>query len=142
VSASYAAGKLAGNFTYLQFNASAGATKNQTRLSGNYDLGVAKIGAGAVVTNSDAGTGGRSTDLLVAASIPFGALTVGAEFVSRNIQDVGFTYQGVGTITGTALQASYALSKRTSVIGNYARWTQSVGADASSQYMLAVSHSF
>jgi len=155
VSASYAAGKLAANFTYLQFNAQTGAVKNQTRLSGNYDLGAAKIGAGAVVTQLDSayplgvvGGSPRTTDLLIAATVPMGAVTFGAEFVSRNYND----YLQSGTATGAALQVSYALSKRTSIIGNYARWTQVetaagtagivAGRDASSQYQMLVSHSF
>lgn len=142
VVASYAKGPLAANFTYLAFNSSVGRTKSQTRLSGAYDLGAAKLGLGAVVTNSDAGTGGKATDLLFGASIPLGATTLGAQFVQRKIDDVAFTGQGVGTINGAELQASYALSKRTNVIGNYARWTAVVGNDASNQFNLLLSHSF
>jgi len=139
VVASYAAGKLAGNFTYLSFNANTGATKDQTRLSGNYDFGVAKLGAGAVVTNVNTTPAGRLTDLLVGVSVPFGAVTVGGEWVSRKQDDTATP----GTATGTSLQVSYALSKRTSVIGNYARWDSAPGAaNASTQYQALVSHSF
>ncbi|MFZ3220129.1 MAG: porin [Rhodoferax sp.] len=140
--ATYAKGAANANLTYLSFNSNVGATKNQTRLSGNYDFGAVKLGLGGVVTNSDAGTGGKATDLLLGLSAPMGALTLGAEFVQRKIDDVAFTGQGLGTITGSALQATYALSKRTAVIGNYARWTAVNGNDASSQFNLLLSHSF
>lgn len=140
--ASYGQGAIAANLTYLSFNSNVGAYKDQTRVSGSYDFGVAKLGLGAVVTSANTTPSARATDLLVGITAPFGALTVGAEFVQRKIDDVAFTTQGVGTITGSALQASYALSKRTSLIGNYARWTATVGNDASSQYQLLVSHSF
>jgi hypothetical protein len=34
------------NVTWLMFSSNNGALKDQARLSGNYDLGVAKLGAG------------------------------------------------------------------------------------------------
>ncbi|MFZ3220625.1 MAG: porin [Rhodoferax sp.] len=141
--ATYSQGAVVANLTYLSFNSNVGRLKDQTRVSGSYDFGVAKLGLGAVVTNTNtAPAAGRATDLLLGVSVPMGALTLGAEFVQRKIDDVAFTTQGVGTISGSAVQASYALSKRTSLIGNYARWTQTVGNDASSQYQLLLSHSF
>ncbi len=140
--ATYAKGAANANFTYLNFNSNVGATKSQTRLSGNYDFGAVKLGLGGVVTASDAGVGGKATDLLLGLSAPMGALTLGAEFVQRKIDDVAFTGQGIGTLTGSSLQATYALSKRTAVIGNYARWTAVNGNDASSQFNLLLSHSF
>lgn len=140
--ATYGAGPVAANFTYLSFASRVGGYKDQTRLSGSYDLGVVKLGLGGVVTNHDAGAGGKSTDLLFGVKAPMGALSLGANLVSRKIDDVAFTAQGVGTINGTALEADYALSKRTMVVANYARWTQVVGNDASSQFTVLLSHSF
>lgn len=145
--ATYAQGPVAANFTYLSFNSNVGGTKDQTRLSGSYDLGVAKLGLGAVVTNGNVPVGNnpKMTDLELGVSAPLGAVTLGASFVSRKYDDFG---ANSGTATGAALQASYALSKRTSVIGNYARWTQTTaagiapGRDASTQYQMLVSHSF
>ena len=141
--AGYAKGPAAANFTYLQFNSPIGGTKDQTRLSGNYDLGAVKLGAGVVVTNNAvaAGTNPKVTDMLVGVSVPMGALTFGLEFASRRFDDFGVAASG--TITGSSLQAAYALSKRTSMIGNYARWDAAVGAaNASTQYQLLLSHSF
>ncbi len=140
--ATYGAGPIAANFTYLSFASKVGGYKDQTRLSGSYDLGVVQLGLGGVVTNHDAGVGGKSTDLLLGVKAPMGALSLGANLVNRKIDDVAFTGQGVGTISGTALEADYALSKRTMVVANYARWTAVVGNDASSQFTLLLSHSF
>jgi len=144
VLASYAKGPLTGNLTYLSFNARQNSTyKDQTRLSGAYNFGVVSLGLGAVVTNSGLTAGGKATDLLLGVSAPFGALTVGGQLAQRKIDDVAFTAQGVGTINGSALQVSYALSKRTSFIGNYARWDSVTGAaNASTQTQLFLSHSF
>lgn len=142
VMATYGSGAIAANVTFFSFNSNVGGLKDQTRLSGSYDFGVAKLGLGAVLTSANTTPTARATDLLVGVTAPLGALTLGAQFVQRKIDDVAFTTQGVGTISGSALQASYALSKRTSVIGNYARWTATVGNDASSQYQLLMSHSF
>ena len=150
--ATYAKGAANANLTYLNFNskAAAGMTKDQTRLSGNYDFGAAKLGLGAVVTNTEGGalTSARTTDMLLGVTVPMGALTLGVEFVQRKMDDLAALSGGAvaanGTVSGTSLQATYALSKRTAVIGNYARWTAytNVNADASSQFNLLLSHSF
>lgn len=166
----YNQGPVSANFTYLNFNAkeqnpapaAAGVlTRDQTRLSGSYDLGVVKLGLGAVVTNLTSmvatTANPKMTDLLLGVSVPFGALTVGVEFAQRKMDDMLYAVDldRSGTTTGSSLQVSYDLSKRTSLIANYARWTQSTttvlgntvpgltpGQDASSQYQFLVSHSF
>lgn len=165
----YNQGPVSANFTYLNFNAkeqdptiaAAVLTRDQTRLSGSYNFGVAKVGLGAVVTNLTnivpTRANPKMTDLLLGVSVPFGALTVGVEFAQRKMDDMLYAV-GVdrsGTVTGSSLQVSYDLSKRTSLIANYARWTQATttiggaaapgltpGQDASSQYQFLVSHSF
>lgn len=153
LSATYASGALSANGTFLQFasNGAAGKTKDQTRLSGNYDLGVAKLGAGVVVTNQNGGAAAnpKFTDMLIGAKMPMGAVTFGATFVSRKMDDMASVGGTSGTGTGTSLELGYALSKRTSVIANYGRWTQTstaagvlAGQDASSQYNVLLSHSF
>jgi predicted porin len=143
LSGTYSKGPIAANVTYLSYNARNNATfKDETSASGSYDFGVAKVGLGAVVTNSGLTAGGKATDLLLGVSAPLGAVTLGAQFVSRKIDDFAFTGQGTGTINGTAIEADYALSKRTSVIANYARWTAVNGNDASSQVQVLLAHSF
>ena len=143
LSGTYSQGPIAANIKYLSYSANANAKyKDETRASGSYDFGVAKVGLGAVVTNSGLNAGGKATDYLLGVSAPLGAVTLGAQFVSRKIDDNAFTGQGTGTITGTAIEADYALSKRTKVIANYARWTAVNGNDASTQAQVLLAHSF
>ena len=143
LSGTYSKGPIAANVTYLSYNARNNAMfKDETRASGSYDFGVAAVGLGAVVTNSGLNAGGKATDYLLGVTAPLGAVTLGAQFVSRKIDDIAFTSQGTGTITGTAIEADYALSKRTKVIANYARWTAVNGNDASTQAQVLLAHSF
>lgn len=163
LSATYAAGKATAHAAFLSFNSNqaTGAVKDQTRLSGNYDLGMAKLGAGVVVTNHTGGgllNGGanpRITDMEVGANIPFGAAYLGASFVSRKIDDAETIGNASGTNTGYSLEVGYNLSKRTALIANYARWTQGAqvagaGAtfgvvanqQASNRTQILLSHSF
>jgi len=160
VSVSYAAGPLAANGQYLAYKNSAGTANNKdtARIFASYDLGVAKLGAGASISNITGGTGlanGKVTDFLVAARVPMGASSFGISYNSRTWDDINATAallgQGAafsnGTGTGYSLEYGYAMSKRTSVIANYARWTQvgsglTAGRDADTQYQLLLSHSF
>jgi hypothetical protein len=142
----YASGALAANLTYLQFASPIGGNRNQVRLSGNYDFGVAKVGAGAVVTNQDNPAAGapqpRVTDTLVAATVPFGKTSFGITWTQRRLDDQ-IAAGTSGQINGTAFQVAHALSKRTAVIGNWARWDAGINQpNGSTMYLLAVSHSF
>lgn len=152
LSATYAAGPLTANGQYAIYkNTQAfGNTKNTTRLSANYDLGMVKLGGGMVVTNHD-NTGAttlapKTSDFELAAKVPMGASSLGLSFASRTVADMGAAVSTTGT--GYALEYGYAMSKRTSVIANYGRWTQvagtgvATGRDASTQYQLLLSHSF
>ena len=163
VSVSYAAGPLAANGQYLAYKNASGIANNKdtARISVSYDLGVVKLGAGGSVTNVTGpvnGANAKVTDYLVAAKVPMGASSFGVSYNSRTWDDInaaatarvgaglagGFTN---GTGTGYSLEYGYAMSKRTSVIANYARWTQvgsglTAGRDADTQYQLLLSHSF
>lgn len=152
LSATYTAGPLVANGQYAVYkNTQAfGNTKDTTRLAANYDLGMVKLGGGLVVTNHD-NTGAttlapKTSDYLIGAKVPMGASSFGATFGSRTVADMGAASSTTGT--GYSLEYGYAMSKRTSVIANYARWTQvggtgvATGQDASSQYQLLLSHSF
>jgi hypothetical protein len=152
ISATYSAGPVVANGTYQVYKNQKGFGngKDTTKLAASYDLGVAKLGGGLVITNLD-NTGittlsPKVTDYLLAAKIPMGASSFGLTYASRTVADVGAATSSTGT--GYSLEYGYAMSKRTSVIANYARWT-AVGAagvaanqDASSQYNLLLSHSF
>ena len=91
---------------------------SRTRLSGAYDFGVAKLGAGI---DSRQLTSGSRVDTLIGAYVPFGAASVGVEFGTRKYDGTG---QGrlEGTRNGSAIVANYALSKRTSVQGFYVKY--------------------
>jgi predicted porin len=122
--------------------------KTQVRLAGSYDLGMVKFGLGHVVTTADNGINAnpKTYETLAAASVPLGALTLGATFITKRSDDQA-TVSGGNTANGTqngwSLQAAYALSKRTALIGNYARWDGSVAnTTQANQTQLLLSHSF
>jgi hypothetical protein len=123
--------------------------KTQVRLSGSYDLGMVKFGLGHVVTTYDNGINAspKQYDSLVGASVPLGALTLGAQFVTRRSDDLSAIQLASltqnGTQNGWNVQAAYALSKRTSMIANYARWDATIGnTTQANQTQLLLSHSF
>jgi predicted porin len=159
IALNYAKGPAVVDVQFLNYLSSAGPTnpatpgatlgKTQVRLSGSYDLGVVKLGAGHVVSTLDNGTAAnpKTYDTLVGASVPLGNLTLGGQFVSRRSDDLPTFYLAVlgsnGTQNGWNVQATYALSKRTSMIANYARWDGTVGnATQTNQTQLLLSHSF
>lgn len=154
--AAYKDGPVAANVQFASFDnrdTTQATVKDQTRLEGAYDLGMVKVGLGYQVTNSDGTLGAKDTQTLIGLSAPFGALKVGVNFGNRQTSDFTAATSN-GTRTGYILGADYALSKRTSIIGNYARWdagskkdvgaqTNAVGlANASSTFALLLSHKF
>ncbi len=165
LSVTYAAGPLNANAQYLAYKNSGvdnagfgGKNKDTTRVSANYDLGMAKLGAGYQVSNVTGSAGQANpkvTDWLVGAKIPMGASSFGITYTSRTWDDINATATTLGqgaafanaSGTGYSLEYGYAMSKRTSIIANYARWTQVASGvlpnpDASNQYQLLLSHSF
>jgi len=126
--ANYKSGAIVGDAQYLMFDARTDGSnlsaKDQTRLSGNYDLGVAKIGAGMTQT-AYMGTK-KVTDILVGVSAPMGATTLAAQWAQNRADDTGAAATD-GTRSGYVLQATYNLSKTTYVIGSYKRWTKTLG---------------
>jgi hypothetical protein len=151
----YAKGALVLDGQFLNNISSAATTgtalgKTQVRLSGTYDLGVVKLGAGHVVTTFDNGQGvaqPKQYDTVVGAAVPLGSLTLGANFITRRSDDLAANQLAAlinnGTQNGWSVQAAYALSKRTSMIANYMRWDGSVAnASQSNQTQLLLSHSF
>ncbi|MDP3653068.1 MAG: porin [Rhodoferax sp.] len=143
VGVTYAAGPLTANGQYLSYdnrsNPSANTTADYvTRASGSYDFSVAKLGLGYSQANYSAG--GIRKDALIGVSVPAGALTVGAQWGQRKTE--GFSTAADGSNNGTALAVTYALSKRTSVIGNYARWDMTGQSTANTETNILLSHSF
>ena len=143
VSATYAAGALKANtqyFTYDNQNTSSQTSaSNVFRLSGNYNLGMATVGAGVQKASLAAGQTATNTGFSVA--VPMGAVSLGALIGSRVTE--GFALAAAnGTQASYSLNASYALSKRTGVTGQYSNWDNGVGAEKSSHTLLLLTHSF
>ena len=146
----YAAGPLAVNATYFTYDnevAKSDATSsNVLRLAGSYDLGMAKLGSGyqkATVTS-----GGTSTQFTIAASVPLGAITLGAIYGSREISGMtGAALLQNGSYTNTGLTANYQFSKRTGLIGQMSNWdgvkgTGNLTPAKGSLTLLLLTHSF
>ena len=143
VSATYAAGALKANAQYFtldnQVANSQTSAASVLRLSGNYNLGVATVGAG--IQRQNLVFGNTATNLGFSAALPMGALTLGAMIGSRDT--AGFTNSALnGTQASFSLNASYALSKRTGATGQFSNWDNGVGGEKSSHTMLLLTHSF
>lgn len=152
LSATYLGGALVANVNYLVYDGRTDnvntSYKDVLRAAASYDFGVAKLGGGVSVLTVTGG--GTLTDSLIAVSVPAGAWTLGANFAQETYNGtvvqaaIGVTTAGQldQTRNGYGLSATYALSKRTSIIANYANWLPYAGANRNSETNLLVSHSF
>lgn len=155
-SVTYVGGPLIANVNYLTYdNRTTGAMSNLSykdvvRTAVSYDFGVAKVGAGFMQLTLM--SGGTLTDGLVAVSVPVGALTLGANFATETAANLIAQPTSFGTIpaggldqtrNGYGFSATYALSKRTSIIANYANWLAFGGfSQRNTETNLLLSHSF
>ena len=142
ISGTYAEGALKVNSMYFTYdNQGTGNTtaSNVFRLSGNYNLGVATIGAGLQKVTYDASATATNTGFSVA--VPMGAVTLGAMVGSRVTEGFSSAAKN-GTQNDSSLNVSYALSKRTGVTGQYSSWDNGVGGEKSSNTLLLLTHSF
>jgi predicted porin len=126
----YSAGALIIDAGYVSYDnkPANGASDYIYDLSGSYDFGVAKLGAG-VESRSYVG-GGSRLDTLIGFAVPVGSLTLGLQFASRALKS---SQNGVAdaTANSSALTATYNLSKRTYLAANYAREDNGNAANAS-----------
>ena len=133
----YANGPLSAalDFTSASNNAaSAPLLKSRTRISANYDLGVARIGGGNEQQKIVGGV--ERTDSVVSLSAPFGALVVGAVYGTTKTSNVA------GNGKGTDMAVQYNLSKRT-YVALQSRSTKQAGATASDKTTrVQLAHSF
>ena len=106
--------------------------KNRFRVSGNYDLGMAKIGLGYSSLKRTTGTTAKQTEIGVSA--PLGATTVGLVYEK-------FVNSGV-TTSGVTFGAQYNLSKRTNVSAGYAQWKKDGATTTDNSFRVLVGHSF
>jgi len=90
---------------------------NRNRGSLNYDLGVAKVGAGW--ESSTYMYGNTMTDTMVSVNVPMsGALNLGAQLGSRALGGNSSSSANT-TRNGYLLVANYNLSKQTYLVANY-----------------------
>jgi hypothetical protein len=134
----YGAGPVSARFDVTQWtrknqaDVASNTLNNRFRISGNYDLGVVKLGAGFSQLKRING-GDKTTQFEAGVSAPIGATTIGA--VYENIK--------TGTVkkNGITVGAQYNLSKRTNISAGYAQW-KTVGAPSDSTFRVLVGHSF
>ena len=117
VSIDYAAGALAANAGYRTYDGTSSLTSTYAsslnRASASYDLGIAKIGAGYEATTY--GYGNTLTETLGGITIPLGNLSIGAQAGTSSTSGLSTNTSRSGAVYG----GSYAMSKRTSLTGQY-----------------------
>jgi Gram-negative porin len=134
----YGAGPISARFDVTSWTRQGAAdvtsntTKNRFRVSGNYNLGMAKVGLGYSQLKRTTGISTKQLEAGVSAS--FGATTVGA--VYEQSQNTGAAKK-----SGFTVGAQYNLSKRTNVSAGYATW-KTAGASADTSFRVLVGHSF
>lgn len=153
LSATYVGGPLIANVNYLTYDnrtdSSNTSYKDVIRTAASYDFGAFKLGGG--FSQLTIMSGATLVDALVGVSVPFGALTLGMNYANETAK--GFTAGAYGTSNlpagavdqtrnGYGLSATYALSKRTSLIASYANWLPFAGASRNNETNLLLSHSF
>ena len=119
--ATYAKGGLKAEVEYLGWDTQNNllGAKTTTRVAASYDFGVVTVAGGVQDWTS---VGGNDNQALLSVSLPLGATTLGAAWVSE--QNVGGAFannalSAAGTRTGYSLSAAYALSKQTSIQAQY-----------------------
>ena len=114
------------NLTKYNKNTS-GDLVNKTRLFGSYDLGVAKIGFGTQSGGVANDSVQKSDRTVFGISMPMGAMTAGIGYGSiATTSSAGVKT----TVSATALNVNYAMSKRTSVVLDFSRTSGAVSTDA------------
>ncbi len=132
VGADYAAGPIKAKLDYTSWKNNA-ANDDRFRVAGQYDLGVAKIGAG--FESADLVAGGKNKYTMLGVSAPLGAVTVGAVWVKND--------NAGAKRVGYSVGASYDLSKRTSVSSSYSSWEATANAASKdNKFKVQLSHSF
>jgi predicted porin len=122
-----------GPCTYFDCPAIYGTKDWAINLQGAYDIGVAKLGLG--YQYAELHNGIRQVDAKVSVVAPLGPITLGVAVANSRTADAPDTsaffggrflaspYQG--SSNAYSVGASYALSKRTSILARYAAWVHS-----------------
>jgi predicted porin len=115
IAVAYALGKVNAGADYTSWTrqgdvlVTANTAKSRVRISGNYDLSVAKLGAG--YSRAEATTGVVTSETAFGVSLPIGAITLGAQYGTKKSDEA----TPVTDSKGYTLGAQYDLSKRTNV---------------------------
>ena len=119
-----------------------GYNKNRFRISGAYDMGVARFSAGYMNLSAALNTVGvTATETLVGVKVPMGAVTFGLDYATS-------TTTGLQDTSGYSLGVGYDLSKRTNIGMSVASWKAQGGAAAAAAtentnaFRVLVAHSF
>jgi len=153
ISLGYAAGPVNASVDFTSWNRKddAGVASNDTyknaadqryRVSGNYDLGVIKIGAGYSYLERT-GTKPTTTETLLGVSAPLGAVTVGLTYgSSKGVYADSSNNSSTAKKTGYTLGAQYNLSKRTNLGLSTYSWKNSLATGTNTGYRALLAHSF
>jgi len=137
IGVNYAAGNLsvAADFTTYGMNAAvAPGADSRTRLSANYNFGVARVGLGYQTAEDTANV--SKNEFAIGVSMPFDAWVVGAVYASSKTEGVA------GNNTGVDFAAQYNLSKRTYLALQYQTTKAAGAADSANKYRVQIAHSF
>lgn len=136
VGVNYAAGAFAAAADYTAFgqnSAAATTTDTRTRISGSFDLGMVKLGAGFQAKETFAGV--KDKQYMLGVSAPMGPVVVGATYAVRNNDNNAVDAKGY------ELGAQYNLSKRTALQTAYL--SQKIeGQSAATSVRVRLMHSF
>jgi hypothetical protein len=125
IGVSYAAGPFSAAFDSTAYTATDGtAVNDRTRVSADYDMGVAKVGYGLQKQK------GSDDQIAMGVSVPMGAFTVGA------------IYAEAGAKKGTAYGATYAFSKSTNLNVSVGSHVEAAGGADQDQYRVRLLKSF
>jgi len=132
---SYAVGALSAAADYTDYGSAAAASAGKrTRISGNYDLGAARIGVGYQL--ADNGTATDKAERAFGVSVPMGPWVLGAVVASSKLNGAS------ASATGYDFSAQYNLSKRT-YVALQGQSTKAAGATASATTTrVQLAHSF
>jgi hypothetical protein len=118
-----------------------GNVDNVVRFGGNYNFGMAKVGAAVQIVDY---MGSRTdTQTMLTVAVPLGAIDLGASYAMRKVES-SLAANTNGDRDGFLLYGAYNLSKRTALKLQYNNVDTSVAAGqerSSTTYML-MSHSF
>jgi len=140
VSVSYANGPVDARVDYTSWTRRGDVTvagsvlQSRVRLSGNYNLGVAKVGLGYSTLSRT--TGVTTNETMAGLSAPVGAVTLGGTW-GRSVSTGSAL-----TRSGYTLGASYDLSKRTNIGASYFNWSTATVAGNNTGARVLIGHSF